>query len=66
MLRAQDAVRVVLDLDKRSAPVEGAPGARCVDLDIIGSAPLIAEGADLPVRKIPCFVSSPLIVTRIY
>ena len=45
MLRAQDAVRVVLDLDKRSAPVEGAPGARCVDLDIIGSAPLMAEGA---------------------
>ncbi len=45
MLRAQDAVRTVLDLDQRSAPVERTPSAGQTGLDIIGFAPLMAEGA---------------------
>jgi hypothetical protein len=45
MFRAQDTVRAVLDLDQRSAPVERTPDAGQTCLDIIGFAPLMAEGA---------------------
>ena len=44
MLRTEDTVRAVLDLDQRSAPVERPPGAGQTGLDIIGFAPLMAEG----------------------
>jgi hypothetical protein len=44
MLRAQDTVRVILDLNQRPAPVECAPGSGKTDLDIIGFASLMAEG----------------------
>jgi hypothetical protein len=45
MFRAQDTVRAILDLDQRSAPVERTPDAGQTCLDIIGFAPLMAEGA---------------------
>lgn len=45
MFRAQETVRAVLDLDQRSAPVEGTPGAGETGLDIIGFATLMAERA---------------------
>ena len=49
----EDTVRAVLDLDQRPAPVESTPGTGRPGLDIIGFAPLMAEGAIIlvpPVR----------------
>ena len=45
VLRTQDTVRAVLDLDQRPSPVESAPGTGQAGLDIIWPAPLMAEGA---------------------
>ena len=45
VLRTQDTVRAVLDLDQRPTPVESAPGTGQAGLDIICPAPLMAEGA---------------------
>lgn len=45
MLRAQDTMRAVPDLDQRPSPVGSAPGTGQACLDIIWPAPLMAERA---------------------
>lgn len=44
MLRAQNTVRMVLDLDQGRTPVKSTPGAGHTGLDIIRPASLMAEG----------------------
>lgn len=45
VLWTQDTMRAVLDLNQRSSPVESTPGTGQACLDIIWSAPLMAERA---------------------